>query len=302
MLKAEDIRFVIAGSADKVGPDSYSTDLGRNDYLGHGRLNANWALKSVIPPYYDDCGKLWDAVARKPMEVHRKQGTDTDAFGTTPNTTLNTHPSEVVYRFHGLTGVDQTGNEVGYKLRVTFFDGKNPLGEGEVPPMDRVQDLYVDNELIDYHRNLPDSPQQFDWYVPSGTYAIDQSIDVRFVKVSGPDAAVAEIWIIEAPPFFGKESVRGRSDSHPLSFSLAQNYPNPFNPTTRIEYAIPKTSHVSLKVFDLLGREVATLVDEEQGAGFKSVEFDAKGLASGVYFYKLTAGDFSATRRMIIIK
>jgi hypothetical protein len=88
----------------------------------------------------------------------------------------------------------------------------------------------------------------------------------------------------------------------PLTLLLKQNYPNPFNPMTRIEYAIPKTSHVSLKVFDVLGREVATLVDEEQGAGFKSVEFRADQVASGVYFYKLTAGDFSATRRMIIIK
>jgi hypothetical protein len=92
-----------------------------------------------------------------------------------------------------------------------------------------------------------------------------------------------------------------------------QNYPNPFNPTTRIEYAIPKTSHVSLKVFDLLGREVATLVDEVQDAGgaerhgakgaqFKAVEFDASGLASGVYFYRLRVGDFIETKKLMVIR
>jgi hypothetical protein len=88
----------------------------------------------------------------------------------------------------------------------------------------------------------------------------------------------------------------------PLTLLLKQNYPNPFNPITRIEYAIPKTSHVSLKVFDLLGREVATLVDEEQGAGFKSVEFDGKGLASGVYFYKLKSRGFLLTKKLILVR
>jgi hypothetical protein len=88
----------------------------------------------------------------------------------------------------------------------------------------------------------------------------------------------------------------------PLTLLLKQNYPNPFNPITRIEYAIPKTSHVSLKVFDLLGREVATLVDEEQGAGFKSVEFDGKGLASGVYLYRLRAGEFVQVRKLALLR
>ncbi len=88
----------------------------------------------------------------------------------------------------------------------------------------------------------------------------------------------------------------------PVSFSLHQNYPNPFNPTTRIEYAIPQTSHVSLKVFDMLGREVAPLVDEVQDLGFKSVEFNASGLASGVYFYRLTAGSFVETRKLMVIR
>jgi hypothetical protein len=97
------------------------------------------------------------------------------------------------------------------------------------------------------------------------------------------------------------DDVPDQSDS-PGQFRLNQNYPNPFNPTTRIEYAIPKTSHVSVKVFDLLGREVATLVDEEQGAGFKSVEFDAKGLASGVYLYRLHAGTFVQTKKLAVVR
>jgi hypothetical protein len=93
-----------------------------------------------------------------------------------------------------------------------------------------------------------------------------------------------------------------RLSDHASGFMLSQNYPNPFNPTTRIAYAIPKTSHVSLKVFDVLGREVATLVDAVQDAGFKSVEFNAADLASGVYFYRLISQGFVETKKLLLVQ
>jgi len=88
----------------------------------------------------------------------------------------------------------------------------------------------------------------------------------------------------------------------PINFSLEQNFPNPFNPSTTIKYQLPKTSLVTIKVFDVLGNEIATLVNEELPAGEYEVEFDASGLTSGVYFYKLTSGDDIETRKMILIK
>lgn len=88
----------------------------------------------------------------------------------------------------------------------------------------------------------------------------------------------------------------------PASYALHQNYPNPFNPTTRIVFDLPLGSHVKLAVFDVVGREIATLIDEEQQAGFKSVEFASNRFASGVYFYRLTAGAFVATRKMVVMK
>jgi hypothetical protein len=94
----------------------------------------------------------------------------------------------------------------------------------------------------------------------------------------------------------------------PQTYALNQNYPNPFNPTTTIEYQLPTASRVSLKVFDVLGREVATLVDEVQASGFKSAEFSATRIASGVYFYRMEARAldgsplFRGLRKLMVVK
>jgi hypothetical protein len=93
-------------------------------------------------------------------------------------------------------------------------------------------------------------------------------------------------------------------DAVPSRFVLHQNYPNPFNPTTTINYELPGGSprFVSLKVYDVLGREVETLVAEVQHPGFKSVEFSAAALASGVYMYRLRVGDLVQEKRMVVVK
>ena len=88
----------------------------------------------------------------------------------------------------------------------------------------------------------------------------------------------------------------------PETFSLSQNYPNPFNPTTTIEYQIPSQSYVTLKVFDLLGRELATLVNEKKDAGYYAVRFVATELASGVYLYRIQAGSYVQTRKLILVR
>ena len=88
----------------------------------------------------------------------------------------------------------------------------------------------------------------------------------------------------------------------PSGFALLQNYPNPFNPTTTIQYSIPQRSNVILKVYDVLGNEVAVLVDEEKERGVYSVNFDASNFASGIYLYRLHAGSFVETKKMILLK
>ncbi|HEY6952532.1 MAG TPA: T9SS type A sorting domain-containing protein [Bacteroidota bacterium] len=88
----------------------------------------------------------------------------------------------------------------------------------------------------------------------------------------------------------------------PASFVLEQNYPNPFNPSTNISYTVPKRSLVTVRVYDMLGREVATLVDAEKEPGSYRVSFDATKLAGGVYVYRLQAGNFTATKKLLLLK
>lgn len=88
----------------------------------------------------------------------------------------------------------------------------------------------------------------------------------------------------------------------PMVYALYQNYPNPFNPSTTIKYQLPVQTHVVLKLYDVLGREVATLVNEQQDAGYKTIQWNAAGLASGVYLYKLVARDFVETKKLLLLK
>ena len=88
----------------------------------------------------------------------------------------------------------------------------------------------------------------------------------------------------------------------PDEISLEQNYPNPFNPSTTINYQLPLKDHVSLKVYDILGNLISTLVDQEMEAGYHSVNWDASQLASGIYIYRIISGSFVSTKKMILMK
>jgi hypothetical protein len=100
----------------------------------------------------------------------------------------------------------------------------------------------------------------------------------------------------------GSVGIISSSSNIPEEFTLYQNYPNPFNPLTHLEFGISKLEFVSLKVFDILGKEVMTLVNETKPAGKYSVTFDGSNLSSGIYFYKIEAGDFIKVKRMALIK
>jgi hypothetical protein len=93
-----------------------------------------------------------------------------------------------------------------------------------------------------------------------------------------------------------------RSGSIPEKYTLDQNYPNPFNPVTAISYSVPASGPVSLKVYDLLGEEVSTVVEGEHKVGFHTAQFDGSHLSSGVYFYRLSSKDHTITKKLILMK
>ncbi|MCX6638873.1 MAG: T9SS type A sorting domain-containing protein [bacterium] len=136
-----------------------------------------------------------------------------------------------------------------------------------------------------------------------GTYP-NAVVDSSFFTITKSTMADGNPWIGESfvtGDFFDEYAV-STSTSIPTEYSLGQNYPNPFNPLTSISFNLPQAGLVKLTVFDVMGREVAQLVNGLREAGAHSITFDGSGLASGVYLYKFEAGDYTATNKMVLMK
>lgn len=131
-------------------------------------------------------------------------------------------------------------------------------------------------------------------------------LDVESMRnaVDGPTSSPVKRYLQMALDYVDQLLVSTGNESTmiPDKFSLSQNYPNPFNPTTKINFAVPKSAFVTMKIFDVTGREVASLVNNTMAPGYHSVEFNAASFASGVYFYRIEAADFVDTKRMMLIK
>lgn len=135
------------------------------------------------------------------------------------------------------------------------------------------------------------------------------SRDGAYVNISAANAGVPLTGTIAisknttwGPAVFNPPVSVASTPTVPAEFSLAQNFPNPFNPSTVIRYGLPQQSHVSLDVFNVIGQKVASLVNENQEAGYHEVHFSGSSLPSGVYFYRLTAGEFVRTLKMVLAK
>jgi N-acetylneuraminic acid mutarotase len=156
-----------------------------------------------------------------------------------------------------------------------------------------LSDVEVYDPVLDSWRKEPDMPFTRTMFAAAAVngkiYIIGGTTDFNSVE--------KDVW--EYDPLF--TSV-GRFSELPGHFVLGQNYPNPFNPSTTIKYELPTSSDVRLTVFDMLGREVAVLVNEKKAPGSYEVKFDAAGIPSGVYLCRLTAGSFVQTRKMIVVK
>ncbi|MCB1060791.1 MAG: T9SS type A sorting domain-containing protein [Calditrichaeota bacterium] len=139
-----------------------------------------------------------------------------------------------------------------------------------------------------------DSPVGHDYVYTDNSVSAGETYTYRLVDISrdGSRTVMNRIVTVEA----------GTASVLPTQYALMQNYPNPFNPSTQITFSLPEASDVSLVVFDALGRQVATIANASLGAGLHTMIFDASNLSAGLYFYQLKAGDYSAVRKMMLIK
>jgi hypothetical protein len=190
-------------------------------------------------------------------------------------------------------------------LRISFYKGES----GKL----YKYSIYSSNDLINWNSIVDDLwSEEAEW-----TEIEFDSTKGRYVKLILKDSNQgnkAGIWEFES---FGADinKIAGDDNSIPDNFELSQNYPNPFNPSTKIRYAIPtppissplvkgrtEEGVVVLKVYDILGNEVALLVNELQAAGQYEVEFKADNLASGVYIYRIETPSFTATKKMVLLR
>ena len=141
----------------------------------------------------------------------------------------------------------------------------------------------------------PTNPIEVGYY-DTADFANDVALDSNYVYVADDDDG---LYIIKNDLL---NEVKVVSNQTPMNFYLYNNYPNPFNPFTIIKFSVPKTSYVTLKVYTILGNEIATLVDEEITPGNYEVDFNASGLSSGVYFYKVESGAFTKVNKMLLLR
>jgi serine protease len=149
-------------------------------------------------------------------------------------------------------------------------------------------------------------PQDVSMVVSSGPYTINTgaSIDVAFVVAAGDSLTDLQNSIIASRTKYSEAltGVENNIVSKTMVFKLEQNYPNPFNPSTTINYQLREAAFVTLKIYDILGKEVATLVSQFEKEGGHSITFNGTDLTSGIYFYKLRAGNDIATKKLVLLK
>lgn len=176
---------------------------------------------------------------------------------------------------------------------------------------DETFSLSLDTSITDIEDTLPDLDVQLS--VTPDDIVVALNPDEFSVSISAPGFEGEGTLTITVSDSEGgsvqasitidvQTSVANEADELPVEFSLSQNYPNPFNPSTNISYAIPKAAEVKLLIFDMLGRNVASLVNERKAPGRYTVRFDAGNLSSGTYIYRIEAGSFVQTKKLMLIK
>ncbi|MEP0861962.1 MAG: T9SS type A sorting domain-containing protein [Ignavibacterium sp.] len=251
------------------------------------------------------------------------QGAQTPAGEPVYDATQTTWVQEEI----SLSGLTSTQNKLRFELRT---DGSVTKDGWYVDDIGIYIYAVVPVELSSFTATASDNAIEINWITSSETnnsgFEIQRKVlgensewtKIGFVKGSGTSTETNAYSFVDKNPFKGINLYRLKQIDYdgsykifnsvavnfsvPVKFALEQNYPNPFNPTTSIQYSIGSKQFVSIKVFNVLGNEVATLVNENKEAGSYGVEFNASDLPSGIYYYKLSAGNYSDVKKMMLIK
>ena len=199
---------------------------------------------------------------------------------------------------HGADTVYSSGTDIDVNTETSNYDAYGtltfPLPIGSLPAL-RVTGTMLTKVYLAGILNNNSTGYSISWVTESGN-----QLQVEVDALSSGSVKVHSVsltYIGTTPATLVKASAQ-----LPVSFTLSQNYPNPFNPSTQIQFSIAQAGFVSLKVYDMLGREVATLVHQELTPSSYSITWDATNVASGVYLYKLDAGNYSVAKKMVLMK
>jgi len=216
--------------------------------------------------------------------------------------------------FEGMqVGLNATGTEL-VTIGDNTFSGNDTgvLLQGEHAPIFFADNEFLSNTVgLDAGNLNPDADARNNWWGSASGPAGDVEDPVTETVAGGSGDAI--VGTVRFDPWLGQGTIPthagdgvdgpGRGDEEvPAAFELAQNYPNPFNPSTRIRYSVAEASHVRLAVYDVLGREIAVLVDQLREPGQYVARFDASALTSGIYLYRMDAASYSLTRKMTFVK
>jgi spore germination protein YaaH len=184
----------------------------------------------------------------------------------------------------------------------TSFASGNGLLNGPTATLDAIM-LYAPNASADWTFNIDDVRYCKAIFIDTTTTPDTTIIDTTIIDTTITDTTITDTTITDTTITDTTDiGAKPWEEEMPTEFAIAQNYPNPFNPSTIIRFDLPNAAQVTLKVYDMLGRETATLIDEYMGAGRRSVKFDGRGLSSGIYIYVIKAGTFQQARKMILAK
>ncbi|GAB1349459.1 hypothetical protein MASR1M107_16730 [Ignavibacteriales bacterium] len=195
--------------------------------------------------------------------------------------------SNMTTKINGKRGQNAFGAEV-----AVAWNDLYGLGVGLIPPGVKLKIVSLIAGGLNYGAgdSAPDNPDV------NGNAGPDSLINLALVEPDKNNDGLPD------PTLFISDIKEIPGESLPKEFSLAQNFPNPFNPSTRIQFSLPERSVVQLKIYDVLGRELMTLLDEERAAGTWSVNADMSLYSSGIYFYQLVTPKFSEVRKMMLVK